>query len=449
MATRHLASVPPAQGAVAYINARLLDPASGLDAMGGLLTESEHIVHLAPGLFSDGVPPNATIIDCQGACLSPGLVDLRMELREPGFEHKETLRHACMAAVAGGVTSMVCLPNTDPVIDDEATLEFVARRARLVGLAKLYCYGACTKRLEGKELAELGVMDESGAMAFTDGYKAIGNAQTMRRILAYAATHDLMVMHHPEEPTLATGDMNAGETATRLGLAGIPREAEIIMLERDMRLVAMTGCRYHAAHISTAESVEIIRTAKAQGLPVSCDTAPPYFALNELEIGDYRTFAKLSPPLRTEKDRLAIVQGLVDGVIDCVASDHAPQDQDTKRRPFSDAVIGAMGLETLLSITLSLHHNGHLPLLDCMALLTNRPAGLLDMPAGRLKTGAPADLVVFDPQRVWMIKPEKFYSKSDNTPFDGKPTQGRVLRTVIDGRTVFTLEDGPISRIEI
>ncbi len=424
-------------GRVAYINARLLDPASGLDVMGGLLTEGEEIIHFGEGLFRDGPPSGAQVVDCAGRCLAPGLVDMRVQLREPGEEHKESMRSAGEAAVAGGVTSMVCLPNTDPVMDDEATLEFVARRARLAELAKVYCYGACTLGLAGTDLAELGIMAEAGALAFTDGVRAVADAQMMRRVLAYASTFDLLVMQHPEEPSLASGVMNAGEMATRLGLTGIPREAEIILLERDMRLVAMTGGRYHAAHISTAESVRIIRRAKEQGLRVTCDTAPFYFALNELAVGEYRTFAKLSPPLRSEDDRQAIVAGLKDGTIDAIASDHAPQDQDTKRQPFSGAAYGAVGLETLLAVTLELAHNGHLSLLEALRLVSSGPADLLGLDAGRLRNGARADLVLFDPDEAWMVVADKFRSKSKNSPFDGRPVQGRVWRTVVDGRAVY------------
>jgi dihydroorotase len=425
-------------GLVAYVNARLLDPASGLDAKGALLTNGESIADVGPGLFQGGVPAGIEVVDCAGLCLAPGLVDMRVQLREPGEEHKETLKSAGEAAVAGGVTSMVCLPNTHPVIDEVATVEFVARRARKIGLAKVYPYAAASKQLEGKELAEMGMLAEAGALAFTDGVKAIRNAQLMRRALGYAATFGLLIVQHPEEPSLAeNGQMNEGELATRMGLSGIPPAAEAIMLERDMRLVEITNGRYHAAHVSTAEGIEIIRKAKAKGLPVTCDTAPPYFALNELALGDYRTFAKLSPPLRSETDRQAVVAGLKDGTIDAIASDHAPQDQDSKRVPFAAAEFGGVGLETLLPVTLELVHNGHLGLLAALKLISCGPAAILGLAAGRLKVGAAADLVLFDPDRGWKIEAKKFHSKSKNSPFDDRPVQGRVLRTVIDGRTVY------------
>ena len=427
---------------VAYVNARLLDPASGLDEAGALLTEGEQIADFGPELLADGVPDGARVVDCEGHCLAPGLVDIRAHLREPGEEHKGTLESAGRAATAGGVTSLVCLPSTNPVIDDMSVVEFVARRARLLGLAKVYPYGAVTKGLKGTELAEIGLLAQAGAVAFTDGEKAVADAQVMRRALGYAGTHGQVIVQHPEEPSLACdGVMNAGETATRLGLAGIPKGAEIIMVERDIRLAEMTGGRLHFAHISTAESVEAIRAAKSRGLAITCDTAPPYFALNEMEVIDYRTFAKLSPPLRGEEDRQAIVEGITSGVIDAIASDHAPQDEDAKRLPFGQAAFGGVGLETLLPVSLDLYHNGHLSLLDMLRLLTCAPADLMKLPAGRLEKGAAADLVIFDPDRGWKVEAKSLLSKSKNSPFDERPVQGRILRTVVDGRTVFDLEE--------
>ena len=425
-------------GVVAYVNARLLDPASGLDSPGALLTEGETIAEIGPELFSGGVPEGVHAVDCAGHCLAPGLVDMRVQLREPGDEHKGTLASDGRAATAGGVTSLVCLPNTRPVIDDMSVVEFVARRARLLGLAKVYAYGAVTKGLEGRELAEVGMLAEAGALAFTDGVRAVADAQVMRRALSYAATHGLMVIQHPEEPSLAAdGVMNEGETATRLGLSGIPRQAEVMMVQRDLRLAELTGGRLHFAHLSTAAALDDVRRAKACGLAVTCETAPPYFALNEHEVGDYRTFAKLSPPLRAEGDREAVVAALKDGTIDAIASDHAPQDEDAKRLPFAQAAFGGVGLETLLAVTLELYHNGHLSLLETLRLLTCAPADLLGLPAGRLEKGAAADLTLFDADRGWKVDADTLLSKSKNSPFDGRPVQGRVLRTVVDGRTVF------------
>lgn len=425
----------------AYVNARLLDPASGLDAPGGVLIDGEFIAAVGAEVAPGGLPEGCEVVDCGGHCLCPGLVDIRVQLREPGEEHKGTLASGGRAATAGGITSMVCLPNTKPVIDDMSVVEFVARRARLLGLAKVYPYAAVTKGLEGRELAEMGMLAEAGAVAFTDGVRAVADARVMRQALQYAATFGLTIVQHPEEPSLARGgDMNAGEMATRLGLSGIPREAEIIMVERDLRLAELTGGRLHFAHLSTATAIDAVRRAKARGLGVTCDTAPPYFALNENAIGDYRTFAKLSPPLRAEEDRLAVIDGLIDGTIDAIASDHAPEDEDAKRLPFAQASFGGIGLETLLAVALELHHNGRMALIDILRLLTSGPADLLDLPAGRLAPGSRADLTLFDPERAWVVRENELHSKSKNTPFDYKPLQGRVLLTVVDGRRVFSLD---------
>ena len=435
-------SVQNASGQLALINARLLDPATGLDKAGGVVIDGEVIAAAGPHVTRDHLGADMLVVDCQGLCLAPGLVDMRVQVREPGSEHKETLKSAGEAAVAGGVTSMVCLPNTDPVVDDVATMEFLARRARLNGLAKVYAYAAATKNTDGQELSEMGMLAEAGALGFTDGVKTIKNALTMRRALSYANTFGAMIVQHPEEPALAQGGcMNEGELATRMGLSGISPFAEIIMLERDLRLVEATNGRYHAAHVTTAEGIEVIRRAKAKGLRVTCDTAPPYFALNEFACSDYRTFAKLSPPLRSDSDRMAVVAALVDGTIDAVASDHAPQDQESKRVPFAQAEPGGVGLETLLSVTLDLYHSGHMSLLQALGLVTSKPAELLKLPAGRLKPGNAADLVLFDPHHGWKVEPAKFRSKSKNSPFDGRLMQGRVERTWVDGRTVFQRHD--------
>ncbi len=416
---------------VAYINARLLDPATGLDTKGGLLSEGEIIADVGPGLATKkAAPKGAKVVDCGGKCLSPGLVDMRIEIGD--------LASTAEVAVSGGVTSAVCLPNTDPVIDDMTVVEFVARRARKLGLVKVYPYGAVTKGLQGQELAELGLLAATGAVAFTDGIKAVADTQVMRRALSYASTFGLMIVQHPEEPSLAAdGVMNAGETATRLGLFGIPAEAEVILIDRDVRLAEMTGGRLHIAHVSTAESVDAIRRAKARGVNVTCDTAPPYFALNEAAVGDYRTFAKLSPPLRAEDDRQAVVDGLADGTIDAIASDHTPRDEESKRLPFEQAAPGGMGLSTLLAVSLELHHNGHMGLLDVLKLITSAPAALMGLDAGALTKGRPVDLVLFDPEQGWKVDADALGGKAKNSPFDGRPVQGRVLMTVVDGRTVF------------
>ena len=429
-------------GKTAYVNARLIDPASGLDSDGGLLTSGEIISEVGPDVFKNGPPKDAEVIDCAGKCLIPGLVDIRVQIREPGQENKGTIESAGRSATAGGVTTLVCLPNTKPVISGMSQVEFVARRARKIGLSKIYPYAAVTEELQGKELTEMGILAQAGAMGFTDGDRAIANANVMRRALSYAKTFGLLIIQHPEEPTLASsGGMNSGELATRLGLPGIPSAAEIIMVERDIRLVEMTGGRLHFGHVSTGVAIEAIRQAKARGLQITCDTAPPYFALNETSVGEYRTYAKLSPPLRSEDDRLAVVEGIKDGTIDAIASDHAPHDEDSKRLPFMQAAFGGVGLETLLAVSLDLYHNGQMSLIEVLAKVTSAPANLLGLPAGRLAKGAAADLTIIDPGAGWQVKDNDLSSKAKNTPFDGRPVQGKVLRTIIDGRSVYRQKD--------
>lgn len=422
---------------VLYRNARLIDPASGLDQVGDLLTVGEEIAAMGPGIAAQGTPEGAEIVDATDLVLAPGLVDLRAQVGEPGLEHNETIQTASRSAAAGGITALAALPNTDPVIDDEAGLEFIARRAREVKLVKIFAYGTVTRETAGKEISEIGLLAEAGAVGFTDG-GPIADPALLRRALAYAGGFGQTIFQHPSEPRLAGGVINAGELATRLGLAGIPGMAEVIMLERDLRLVEMTGGRYHAANISTAESVAVIRRAKQRGLKITCDTAPPYFALTEMDVGDYRTFFKLRPPLRGEMDRRAIIEGLADGTIDAIASDHQPHDQDSKRVPFAQAAFGAVGLETLLPLTLELVHKGALPLSRALAALTSIPADILGLKGpGKLMVGGKADLVLFDPDRPWQVEAEKLASKSKNSCFDRRPVQGMVLRTVVDGRTVF------------
>lgn len=421
-----------------FQGARLLDPDSGRDGVGDIIVVDDRIAAIGANISAAGLGPDVEVIDVAGLCLAPGLVDMRVQLREPGAEHIESIESGSQAAAAGGVTTMVALPNTEPPVDDVSVVEFLARRAREVRLAKVHTYAAATKGLKGKELTEIGLLANNGVVGFTDGVTAIADALVMRRVLAYARTFDQLVIQHPEEPSLAgAGEVTEGEIATRLGLPGITPAAEVILVERDLRLVSITGARYHVAHVSTAAAIEAIRRAKASGLPVTCDTAPPYFALNETAIGDYRTFAKLSPPLRAESDRQAVVAGLADGTIDAIASDHAPWDQDSKRLPFSSASCGIVGLETLLPLSLEIHHNRHMTLIEVLRRLTVAPARILGLRVGRLAPGAPADFVIFDPDAKGQIQTDTFRSKSKNAPFDGRPVRGRVERTVVDGRTIF------------
>lgn len=423
--------------ATAFTNARLLDPASGMDASGAVVIQDGLIVEVGAKVKP---PKGAEVIDCGGHCLAPGLIDMRAFVGEPGYDHKETFASAGEAAAAGGVTTLISQPQTDPIVDEPAVAGYIARRARDTSVVNVRTMAAITKGLGGEQMTEMGLLAESGAAAFTDGDRAVADAQVMRRALAYAANWDFLIAQFPEDPSLAAdGCMNEGELSSRLGLVGIPVAAEVVMVERDLRLAEMTGARYHAACISTGAAVAAIRRAKASGVRATCAVAAHHFALNETEIGEYRTFAKTAPPLRAEPDRAAMVEALADGAIDVIVSDHSPQDQESKRRPFANAEPGIAGLQTLLPLALELVHGGHISLLDLLAKMTVNPARLLGLPSGELTPGAPADLVVFDLDVPWRLGEAKLKSKSKNTPFDGRPVQGRALRTVVGGNTVFEL----------
>ena len=430
-------TAPPHSGSTAYINARIVDPVSDSEYKGAVLISDGKIADFGPNLFASGAPYGIQSVDCGGLYLAPGLVDTRVHTGEPGEEHKETLESAGIAASVGGITSLLLLPDNEPPFDDASLIEFVARRARQIRLANMYAYGALTVGLEGEELAEMGLLAEAGAVAFTDADHVVASAQVLRRALYYAKAFDALIVHLPQEPTLSGGHMSSGEMATRLGIAGNPPLAEVMLVERDIRLVEMTGGRLHLTKISTAESVAAIASAKARGLGITCDTAPPYFAMNDLAVGDYRTFGKLVPPLRAEKDRLAVIEGLKNGTIDLIASDHRPQDQDSKRVPFAQAEPGGIGLETLLPVSLELVHNKQLSLPRLFHRLSTAPAQLFGLPGGKLAKGAPADLIVFDAHRAWKVDREDLWSKTKNSPFDERPVQGRVMATIVGGRTIY------------
>ncbi|MBE7210326.1 MAG: dihydroorotase [Gluconacetobacter diazotrophicus] len=421
---------------ILFDRVRLLDPASGVDRVGRLLVRDGVVAALDDP--AEGVPEGAAVIDGAGAVLCPGLVDMRVALGEPGHEYRETVASAARAAVSGGVTAVCALPNSRPAIDDPALVRLLRARGEETGLIDILPYGAVTRGCEGTEMAELGLLLEAGAVAFTDGTRAVADARTMRLALSYARGFGATVIQHPEDPSLArNGVATEGELATRLGLPGIPAAAEAILAARDIRLAALTGGALHLAHVSTAETVAVVRRAKDEGVRVTCDTAPPYFDLNETAIGDFRTYAKLSPPLRPESDRAAICAALADGTIDAVASDHLPCDADDKRLPFAQARAGGTGLATLLAITLSRVHDGTIALPRAIELLTAAPARLLKLSAGTLRIGAPADLCLFDPERGWRITAGKLPGHAQNTPFDGRPVEGRVLGTWKHGRRVF------------
>jgi dihydroorotase len=419
-------------------NARIVDPSRDLDFPGDLLIAEGVIREAKRGIHAAGVPEGTEVVDCDGRVVAPGLVDMRAFIGEPGAEYRETLATASQAAAAGGVTTIVCQPDTSPVIDDPAIVDFVLRRARDTAIVHVQPMAALTKGLAGAELAEIGLLKAAGAVAFTDGAKSVVNAQVMRRALTYAGDFDALVVHHTEDPDLiGDGVMNEGEYAARLGLFGIPRAAETVMLERDLRLVALGRARYHAASITCAESLGVLRRAKQQDLPVTAAVSVNHLTLNEIDIGPYRTFFKMSPPLRAEEDRLALVEALADGSLDVIMSDHNPQDVEVKRLPFAEAAPGAIGLETMLAATLRLVHNGEIKLATLLKAMSTRPAELLGLQAGTLRPGSPADVIVIDIDEPWVLDPDQLRSKCKNTPFDEARLQGRVLRTMVAGRTVF------------
>jgi dihydroorotase len=421
----------------AFINARLVDPAAGTEVAGGCLVIDGIIADLGPGVTRDAVAASARVVDCRGHVLAPGLVDIRAFVGEPGAEHRETFKSASEAAASGGVTTIVCMPETDPVIDDPAIVDFVLRRARDAAIVRVHPAAAITKGLAGREMTEIGLLQEAGAVMFTDGARSIRNAQVLRRAFTYSRDFGALISHHVEDPDLsASGVMNEGELASRLGLPGIPKAAETLMLERDIRLAKMTGGRYHAAMISCLDSIEVVRRARADGVAITCGASINHLTLNENDIGDYRTFFKLAPPLRAEEDRVALVSALAEGLIDVVVSDHNPQDVDTKRQPFAEAENGAIGLETLLAAGLRLVHAGQVCLPRLLAALSSRPAELLGLPVGRLARGAPADLIVMDPDEPFVVDAERLHSLSKNTPFEGARLQGRVLLTLVAGRPI-------------
>ncbi len=419
-------------------NARVIDPSRDLDQPGDVLITDGVIRESGKNIRAAGIPEGAEIVECNGHVVAPGLVDMRAFIGEPGAEHRETLASASQAAAAGGVTTIVCQPDTDPPIDDPATVDYVLRRARDTAIVHVLPMAALTKRLEGKEMAEIGLLKAAGAVAFTDGTKSVMNAQVFRRTLAYAADFDALIVHHTEDANLVgDGVMNECEYASRLGLLGIPKEAETVMLARDVRLVALTEARYHAASITCEESIKVLRRAKEEGLSVTASATINHLALNENDVGSYRTFLKLSPPLRAEEDRQALAAAIKEGVIDVVVSDHNPQDVEVKRLPFADAAPGAVGIETMLPVGLRLVHDKSLSLLKLLHAMSTRPAELLDIQAGSLRPGAPADVVLFDADMPWVLDRSTLKSRCSNSPFDEARLSGRVLRTIVAGRTVY------------
>jgi dihydroorotase len=428
---------PAAGRPLALVNARLVDPASGYDGPGCVVVAEGVIAQVIKTPSLDAPSPDLRVHDCGGAVLAPGLIDVRVKTGEPGAEPKETLKSASLAAAAGGVTTFVVQPDTDPAIDEPAVVDFILRRARDIELVHVHPAGAATRGLEGNRMAEIGLMAEAGALYFTDADRPIADSRVLRRVLAYAKAHGRPVAHRPADPHLTAGAVaTEGTLASWLGLPAAPACAERIMLERDLALAELTGAHLIVDQVTTAEALEALSRARSRGVSFTATASINHLVFNEVDIGDYRTFFRLDPPLRAEDDRAALVQAVASGLVEVVTSAHAPAPAEDKRLPFAEAAPGAVGLETLLVGLLSLHHEGGVGLLELLGAATSAPAALLGLAAGRLERGAPADLVLFDPDAPRVVDAAKLRSKSKNSPFDGRRVQGEVLLTLVDGRVV-------------
>ncbi|MBT2130309.1 dihydroorotase [Aliiroseovarius lamellibrachiae] len=418
-----------------FTNARLINPETYEDALGSLTVEGGVIT--AINASPKGDVPKDDVIDCGGKCLAPGLIDVGVKIGEPGERHKESFRSAGAAAAAGGVTAMVIRPDTTPAVDTPETLAFTARRAGEVAPVNVVPLAALTKARAGREMVEMGFMLDAGAVAFTDCDHVVTDPKVYSRAMTYAKSLGALIIGHPQDPTLSKGAaVTSGKFASLRGLPAVSPMAERMGLERDLALVEMSGVRYHADNLSTAKSLPALARAKAAGLDVSAGVNIHHLCLNELDVGDYRTFFKLKPPLRSEDDRLAMIEAVASGLIDVVSSFHTPQDEESKRLPFEEAASGAVGLETLLPAAMRVVHSGLIDLPTMWRALSLNPANLLGLPGGRLAVGAPADLVLFDPDAPFVLDRATLRSKSKNTPFDGARMEGRVIGTWVAGKHV-------------
>jgi len=429
-----------------FTNARLIDPEAGTDSIGAVLVQNGRIAAVEK---NDTNPDqlfrtrnigaeDVTLVDCGGKCLAPGIVDIGVKVCEPGERHKESYKSAGLAAAAGGVTTMITRPDTTPAIDSPETLEFVTRRAQADAPVNVLAMAALTKGREGREMTEIGFLMDAGAVAFTDCDHVVADTKVFSRALTYARSCGALVIAHPQEPGLSKGAAaTAGKFAALRGLPSVTPMAERMGLDRDIALLEMTGAKYHADQITTARALPALERAKANGLDITAGTSIHHLTLNELDVADYRTFFKVKPPLRSEEDRLAVIEAVREGLIDVISSMHTPQDEESKRLPFEEAAAGAVAMETLLPAALRLYHNDQLDLPTLFRAMSLNPAKRLGLACGRLAEGAPADLVMFDPDSPFVMDRFALKSKSQNTPFDGQRMQGRVLETYVAGEPVY------------
>ncbi len=423
---------------VAYTNAKLINPKKRTEFIGDLITDGKNILDFDQSLATKYNLQEISdeIIDCKGKILMPGLVDLHVHLREPGQEHKETVETGSKSAAVGGVTTVVCQPNTTPPLDNLVTFGYLKYRANETAYVNVESYAAVTQ--SGKNLAPLESLYEAGAVGFTDDGLPVSNSFLMKQALLYSEKLKVPIAQHAEDLFLSHGGcMNEGKISTTLSVPGIPNASEAVIVARDLLILEETGGHYHILHTSTKEALELIAKAKERGLKVTCEVTPHHLLLNEEEVLGYNTYAKMNPPLRSEEDRLAMIEGLKSGIIDCIATDHAPHEIEAKDTDLESAAFGIVGLETLLPLSLELYHNGTMSLMDVLANLTYKPAEIINKPYGVLEKGAPADLILVDIDREWTIDTSKFMSKSKNSPFHGRKVKGKVLRTIVNGKTVY------------
>ena len=423
-----------------FINANILDPHNSIDEVGGLIVgETGLIEAVGKKVNTNNIPAREKVIDLKGKHIFPGLVDMRVFVGEPGYEYKENFRTLSNAALSGGVTSAVTMPNTDPIIDNVSIVDFLKRRGRDKSKINIFPTASLTKGSEGTNMTEFGLLQSKGIIGFTDGTKTIQNTRVMARIMNSASDLDSLIMQHAEDFELSKdGMINEGIIATKLGLQGIPEMAELIIIERDLTLLNYIKCRYHISQISSGKSVDLIKNKK-ENLKFSCGVSINNLSLNENDIGDFKTFLKLSPPLRTEEDRINLVQGLKDETIDVIVSDHKPEDEEQKRLTFAQAATGASGIETLLSLSLELYHNESLKLNTIIKALTSNPAKILKIDKGNLNVGNEADFCIVDINKPWIVKQENLISKSKNTSIENKKLQGKVTNTFVKGEELFKL----------
>ena len=425
-----------------FINARIIDPSQNLDVNGGLIVnEKGKIKAIGKSVGKGNIPSKADKIDLKGKVLIPGIIDMKVFIGEPGFEYKENFRSLSEAALSGGVTSVVSMPNTSPVIDNVSMVDFIVRRGRDKSNINIFPSATLTRNMDGKLMTEFGLLSKRGIIGFTDATKTVQNSEIMSRIMNYASELDVLVMQHPEDYELSKNRcINEGEISTRLGLQGIPYIAEKIIVERDLSLLEEYSCRYHISQLSSAKSVEVIKKYKNNNLKFSSGVSINNLSLNENDIGDFKTFLKISPPLRKEEDRKALIQGIKNNLIDVIVSDHKPEDEESKRLPFAQAAEGSIGIETLLSLCLELYHSNSLPLKKIIETITYNPAKILKIDKGTLKVGKDADLCIFDLDQPWKVDVSKLKSKSKNAAIEDRNLQGKVLMTYLKGEQAFSLQ---------